>query len=62
MSDERGHGARVPPPADEDFAMMDARVRIKLAQGEPLTSDERLFLARLPGDREVKPDELGRDQ
>ena len=53
---------KVPPPADEDFASLDARVRLKLSLGERLTAEERLFLARLPGGREAEPNELREGQ
>lgn len=42
-----------PPPADEDFAAMEARVRLKLERRDPLTPEERRFFAHLNADHEV---------
>lgn len=49
---------RSPPPMDERDAGLDASVRLKLGRGEPLDEEERAFLARLPGEKEVAPEDL----
>lgn len=48
----------VPPPADEDFAALDARVRLKLDLREPLDDEERRYLARTPSDKEFRYEEI----
>ena len=54
----RKHDAARPP--DEDLEALDARVRLKLDRGLPLTAEERAFFARLPGSRELPPDAIQR--
>lgn len=49
-------------PVDGELESLDARVRIKLAQGLPLTPEERALFARLPGSRELPPDVVQRGE
>lgn len=62
--DERAHQGQpvvpTPPPADEMDAHLDAVIRLKLDSGERLTPEEARYLARVPGDKEIKPEELRR--
>lgn len=60
--EDLGSGAVVPspPPADEEDAHLDAVIRLKLEHGERPTREERAYLARLPGDKDVTPAELRR--
>lgn len=39
---------------------LDARVRLKLDRGLPLTAEERAFFANLPGSKELPPDAVQR--
>lgn len=55
---ETDHVVPAPPPASDDFASMDARIRVKLSLGQRLTYDEKLFFTRIPGANDVTPTEL----
>lgn len=46
---------RPPGPMDERDASLETSIRLKLDRGEPLTTEERAFLARVPGAKEVPP-------
>ena len=57
---EEGGRAQLREGADaegEGHASVEARVRLKMSAGEPLSEEERRFLATLPADREVTPRE-----
>lgn len=42
-----------PRPASDTDAGLEASIRLKLDNGEPLDAEERAYLARLPGDDEA---------
>lgn len=44
----------VPRSASERDAGLEASIRLKFRAGEPLSGDEREYLARLPGDDEFR--------
>lgn len=54
--EQRGGQQRIrpPPPAPEADAGLEASIRLKLDAHEPLNAQERAYLARLPGDHEVR--------
>ena len=63
--EERPHEGQgrvpVPRPSGDHEAGLDARIRLKLDRGEKLDAEERAFLARIPGARDVMPAEVGPD-
>lgn len=49
---------RSPPPMDDRDAGLEASVRMKLGRGERLDGEERAFLTRLQGDKDVPPGDV----
>lgn len=47
-----------PGPLDERGAAVDARIRMKLRRGEPLSRNEGAFLSNMPGRREISAEEV----
>jgi len=58
----QGQG-RVPVPTsmDQHESSLDARVRLKFSEGEELGPEEKGFLASLPAEKEVAPQDVGPD-
>lgn len=56
-------GVPAPPgPMSEADTALDARVRLKLTMGQALSEEERLYLARLPGDARIPPEDPAKDE
>lgn len=48
-----------PEPLSDEDAHLEASIRMKLDRGEALDAEERMFLARLPGEKEAGPEVVG---
>lgn len=53
-----GHEHEAPAALSEHDASLEARIRMKLDRGEPLTAEERAFFARMPADSTLPAEEF----